>query len=141
MERDTLLRREEEAWRDFAGVIAAVPDARREAEGVVPGWSPHDLLWHCAYWVDFTGGVLEKVRGGDADPEGGQPPEEDILAEGRRTSWDQAIARAEAGRERARSALSAFDDDPIPELAAQWFREDTFEHYDEHAEQIRAFNV
>ena len=56
-----------------------------------------------------------------------------------RASWDQAIARAEAGRERARAALSAFDD-AIPEPAAQWFREDTFEHYDEHAEQIRVFD-
>jgi hypothetical protein len=139
MEQDTMLRREEEAWRDFAGVIAAVPVDRRSVEGVVPGWSTHDLLWHCAYWTGFAGGVLDKVRAGDADPEGGQPPEEDILAEGRRTTWDVALERAVAGRERARAALSAFDG-AIPELAAQWFREDTFEHYDEHAEQIRVFN-
>jgi len=139
MERDTMLRREEEAWRDFSGVLAAVPADRRAAAGVVPGWSPHDLLWHCAYWTEFTAGVLEKVRGGDADPEAGALSEEDILAEGRRATWDAALDRAVAGRERARSALSAFDD-AIPELAAQWFREDTFEHYDEHAEQIRVFN-
>jgi len=139
MERDNMLRREEEAWRDFAGVIAAVPVDRRSVEGVVPGWSTHDLLWHCAYWTEFAGGVLDKIRAGDADPEGGQPPEEDILAEGRRTTWDVALERAVAGRERARAGLSAFDR-AIPELAAQWFREDTFEHYDEHAEQIRVFN-
>jgi hypothetical protein len=84
--------------------------------------------------------VLEKIRSGEADPEGGAQTEADILAEGRRVNWDDAIARAAAGRERARTALSAFDD-VIPELAAQWFREDTFEHYDEHAEQIRAFNA
>jgi len=139
MELDNMLRREEEAWRDFAGVIAAVPVDRRSVEGVVPGWSTHDLLWHCAYWTEFAGGVLDKIRAGDADPEGGQPPEEDILAEGRRTTWDVALERAVAGRERARAGLSAFDR-AIPELAAQWFREDTFEHYDEHAEQIRVFN-
>jgi hypothetical protein len=139
LEQDAMLRREEDAWRDFNAVIAAVPADRRSAEGVVPGWSAHDLLWHCAYWTEFTGSVLEKIRAGDGDPEGGAQPEEDILAEGRRTTWDQAIARAEAGRGRARAALSAFDDD-IPELAAQWFREDTFEHYDEHAEQVRVFN-
>jgi len=140
MERDTMLRREEEAWRDFAGVIGAVPADRRSVEGVVPGWSTHDLLWHCAYWTDFAGGVLEKIRAGDTDPEGGQPPEEDILAEGRSATWDAALDRAVAGRARTRAALSAFDD-AIPELAAQWFREDTFEHYDEHAEQIRVFNA
>jgi DinB superfamily len=140
MERDTMLRREEEAWRDFAGVLASVPTGRRDVEGVVPGWSAHDLLWHCAYWTEFAGGVLEKIRGGEADPEAGAQPEADILAEGRRASWDAALARTEAGRGRARAALSRFDD-AIPDLAAQWFREDTFEHYDEHAEQIRVFNV
>ena len=103
MERDTMLRREEEAWRDFAGVLEAVPADRRDAEGVVPGWSTHDLLWHCAYWTEFTGGVLDKIRDGDPDPEAGQPPEDEILAEGRRTSWDQALARAQAGRERPSS--------------------------------------
>jgi hypothetical protein len=140
MERDAMLQREEEAWRDFAAVLDAVPADRRDVEGVVPGWSPHDLLWHCAYWTEFTAGVLEKIRAGDAEPEGGSPSEEDILAEGRRATWEQAISRADAGREQARVALGAFDGG-IPELAAQWFREDTFEHYDEHAEQIRAFNV
>ena len=140
MERDAMLQREEEAWRDFAAVLDAVPEDRRGVEGVVPGWSPHDLLWHCAYWTEFTAGVLEKIRAGDSDPEGGAQSEEDILADGRHASWDQAIAGATAGREQARAALSAFDE-AIPELAAQWFREDTFEHYDEHAEQIRAFNV
>jgi hypothetical protein len=140
MERDTMLGREEDAWREFSRVIEAMPAERRAAEGVVPGWSAHDLLWHCAYWTEFTAGVLEKVRRGDADPEGGAQSEADILADGRRASWDDAVGRAEAGRERARAALSAFED-AIPELAAQWFREDTFEHYDEHAEQIRVFNA
>jgi hypothetical protein len=135
-----MLRREDEAWRDFAGVLARVPAHRREVEGAVPGWSTHDLLWHCAYWTEFAGGVLEKVHSGDADPEGGEQSEADILAEGRRASWDAALARAEAGRERARAALAEFDD-AIPDLAARWFREDTFEHYDEHAEQIRVFNA
>jgi hypothetical protein len=139
MERDTMLRREEEAWRDFAGVLAAVPEDRRTAEGVVPGWSTHDLLWHCSYWTGFTGGVLEKIRAGDADPEAGSKEEADILTEGRAASWEDALATVERGRERARAALSAFEG-TIPELAAQWFREDTFEHYDEHAEQVRVFN-
>jgi hypothetical protein len=65
----------------------------------------------------------------------------------RPTSWPRAaarlgraLARAEAGRERARAALAGFDD-AIPDLSERWFREDTFEHYGEHAEQIRVFNA
>ena len=140
MERDDMLRREEEAWRDFTAVMAAVPEDRRTAEGVVPGWSTHDLLWHCAYWVEFAGGVLDRIRAADPDPERGNDEEAEILAEGRGKSWDDALALAERGRERVRAALVAFEDE-IPEPAAQWFREDTFEHYDEHAQQVRSFNV
>ena len=94
MERDTMLRREEEAWRRFRRRHRGRAGRPAGAEGVVPGWSPHDLLWHCAYWVDFTGGVLEKVRAGDADPEGG-------AASRRTTSWPRAAARAGTSRWRA----------------------------------------
>ena len=50
----------------------------------------------------------------------------------------QVVARAEQGRARARTALSAFDD--VPERATTWFVEDTTEHYMEHQAQIRAFH-
>ena len=93
MELDNMLRREEEAWRDFAGVIAAVPAERRSVEGVVPGWSPHDLLWHCAYWTEFAGGVLDKVRAGRRIPRAG--------SHRRRTSWRRAGERAGTRRSRA----------------------------------------
>ena len=65
-------------------------------------------------------------------------PEAEILAQGRGLSWDEVVARAEQGRQRARTALSAFDD--IPERATTWFVEDTTEHFEEHQAQIRAFN-
>jgi hypothetical protein len=138
MDRDELLAREETAWLSLLETVAAVPADRREAEGVVPGWSTHDLVWHCAYWTDFTGGVLERIRAGDPDPESGEDSEADILAAGRDATWADVIARAEAGRKRVRSALTAFDG-AVPELGERWFREDTFEHYGEHAEQISAF--
>lgn len=138
MDRDSMLTREAEAWRVFWEAVAAVPEDRRDAEGVVPGWSTHDLVWHCVYWADFTGSVLERIQAGDPDPEGGDESEADILARGRDTTWDDVIARAGQGRDRVRSALSSFDRE-VPELAVKWFGEDTFDHYDEHAAQIRAF--
>jgi hypothetical protein len=138
MDRDSMLTREGEAWRAFSEAVAAVPEDRRGAEGVVPGWSTHDLVWHCVYWADFTGSVLERIQAGDPEPESGEESEADILAAGRDVTWDEVIARAEQGRDRVRSALSAFDRE-IPELAVKWFGEDTFDHYDEHAAQIRAF--
>jgi hypothetical protein len=52
-------------------------------------------------------------------------------------TWDIAFLRLEENRERVRTALSAFSEPP--ELAVQWFEDDTFDHYDEHGAQVRAF--
>jgi DinB family protein len=104
---------------------------------VVPGWSTHDLVWHCAYWVDYAGDMLERIRGGDPDPDDSDDPEAQILAAGRRMTWDEVVQRAEQSRERVRAALSAFGD--LPQRAAEWFEDDTFDHYDEHGAEIRAF--
>jgi hypothetical protein len=139
MDREAMLAREDEAWGAFSDALAAVPPDRRAVEGVVPGWSTHDLVWHCAYWVNVTGDVLERIRGGDPDPDDRADPEAVILATGRGLGWDEVVMRAEQGRERARRALAAFDD--IPERATTWFVEDTIHHYEEHRAQIRAFGA
>ena len=138
MDHEELLSRELASWAAFESAFGKVSPDRLEAEGVVPGWSVKDLVWHCAYWANVTGDVLERIRGGDPDPDDRADPEAEILAQGRGLSWDEVVARAEQGRQRARTALSAFDD--IPERAATWFVEDTAEHYEEHQAQIRAFN-
>ena len=52
-------------------------------------------------------------------------------------TWDEVIVQAERNRERARAALSAFDD--LPEEAVVLFTDETFEHYVEHAAHVRAF--
>ena len=139
MDREEMLTREDAAWRELLDALAAMPPDRREVEGVVPGWSAHDVVWHCAYWANFTGDVLERIRGGDPDPDDRADPEAEILAQGRGLSWEEVVVRAEQGRERARKALKAFDD--VPERATTWFVEDTFEHFEEHQAQIRAFNA
>jgi len=139
MNREGLLEREAKAWLDFEAAFASVPPGRRGVEGVVPGWSTHDLLWHCAYWAADAGDMLARLRRGDPEPEA--PSDEaafdaGILAEGRGVTWDEVIAQAERNRERVRAALSAFED--LPEEAVTLFTDETFEHYEEHAAQIRA---
>lgn len=140
MNREELLEREDEAWLDFKAAFLSVPPDRREVEGVVPGWSTHDLVWHCAYWAADVADVLERLRRGDPEPEEGDTDSRnaEILAEGRGTTWDEAVLRTEPSRERVRAALSALGD--LPEAAVELFTEETFEHYEEHGAQIRAFS-
>ncbi len=141
MDRDELLRREDEAWSELVDTMAAVPADRRQIAGAVPGWSIHDLVWHCAYWSAYAADVMERLQRGEPEPE--EPQDEaawdaEILATGRSMGWDETIGRLEQNRERARVALSAFAD--LPDLAVDWFTDDTFDHYEEHAAQIRAFS-
>ena len=68
MNREALLEREANAWLDLQAAFGAVPPDRREVEGVVPGWSTHDLLWHCAYWAADAGDSLDRLRRGDPSP-------------------------------------------------------------------------
>jgi hypothetical protein len=147
MDRDELLKREEEAWLDFADTFTAVPPDRRDVEGVVPGWSTHDLVWHCAYWAGYAGDGLERIHAGEnaRRPRGDPEPadtwlsEAEVLSRGRTMSWDQVIQQADQERKRVRAALSALRE--LPELAREWFRDDTFEHYDEHRAEIHAFGA
>lgn len=137
VDRDSLLRREDEAWDAFAEAFEAVPPERRSTEGVVPGWSTHDLVFHCVFWADDAGQVLQRMRDGDADPKGFDGPESEILEDGRALTWDQVVERAAEARARVRAALMRFDD--VPTSAVEWFRDETFDHYEEHAAQITAF--
>lgn len=133
-----LLSKEAASWAAFIEATSAVPEDRRSVEGPVPGWSTHDLVWHCAFWTGVTADILEQIRAGDPDPPEPPDTEQQILDAGRAMSWDDMFTAAEGNRERARAAFSAFDDPP--QNAIEWIEDDTFSHYDEHAEHIRAFN-
>lgn len=142
MDREELLKREDEAWLEFMETFAAVPSDRREVEGAVPGWSIHDLVWHCAYWAGYASDVLERLQRGEPagdDREDDDVWEAEILTTGRGLGWDEVVLKLEQNRERTRAALSAFGD--LPDEAVEWFTDDTFDHYEEHAAQIRAFNT
>lgn len=143
MDRQELLRREDESWGSFSAVVDEVPHERRGSGEVVEGWSVKDLVWHCAYWASFAGEVLASSSSpGFRDPfEGHDDAYWDaenarVDADGKRKSWDEVIASADDARRHVRDA---FERAPEGDKPSQWFGEETFEHYDEHAQQIRAF--
>lgn len=140
--REDLLRREAEGWSALLGAATGVPEERRGIEGVVPGWSVGDLVFHCGKWAELAGSHLEEMAAGTFSGE--EQPDEVWQAmnaawaeESRSLSWDEAVATAEAGRSRARAALSALDE--IDDTATSWFSEETIEHYPEHTQEIARF--
>lgn len=136
---EELLQKEDTAWLDFVDAFAPIPEDRRDVEGVVPGWTVHDMVWHCGYWAGYVGDVLERIQRGEPAPEDQDWDafNRDVIEVGRGMLWDDVILQSEQNRERARSALGALA--TITDEAVEEFAGETFEHYTEHAAELRAF--
>jgi hypothetical protein len=141
MERQQLLDREASSWEALMGAVARVPEPRRTELGVVPGWSVADLVWHCGYWVDDAARRIELIAAGSPEPEEPeavwQKTNDEVAEQSKAMSWDEVVERSEAARERIRSVFAALSD--VPPAAESEFVDETFEHYDEHAVEIRRF--
>ena len=141
-EREQLLRREAEAWSAFLEAVDRVPTELRTVPDVVPGWSVVDLAFHNGKWAELAGTQLEQKAAGTFVDED-QPDEvwqgmNDAWAEESKTlSWEQAVAIAEAGRMKARTALEALGE--VDGAAASAFTDETFDHYPEHTDEIARF--
>ena len=141
MERQQLLDREASSWEALMGAVARVPEARRTELGAVPGWSVADLVWHCGYWVDDAARRIELIGAGTPDPDDPeavwQKTNDEVAEQSKAMSWDEVVTRSEAARERIRTVLSSLLE--IGPAAESEFSDETFEHYDEHAVEIRRF--
>ena len=141
-DRDELLKREEAAWTEFVAEVGRVPEHRRSDGGVVPGWSVNDLVFHNGKWAGVAAEKLEALAasgsaGEDEPDEVWEGKNELWAAESKSMLYQEAMARALQDRERARAALSALPD--VTDEAASWFTEETFDHYQEHTEEISRF--
>jgi hypothetical protein len=137
MDRAEATRREHETWEPFAAALAEVPAHLRDRPVLRDGWSPTDVAWHVASWIDRQAGIFERIADGTWQPE---PLDIDamnagLLEQSRSISWDDATSKLESARERilaAWGALPSIDDDVL-----QRFAGDTYEHYEEHLPDLR----
>ena len=140
--REEYAGREEAAWAALLAQVGRLTPGQQVLEGVVPGWSTRDLVWHCARWAEETAGHLEQMRAGDwvdpfeADEGLGDRMNAEIAAQARTMSLAEVLAAAEACRAKLRATWPIVEPD---ELAAEWYADETFIHYDEHAVEIAAF--
>jgi hypothetical protein len=141
---DQVLDREEAAWTRMWAHVERVPAGERSREGVVGDWSVQDMVWHCARWADFCAEHLDLMRAGTfSDPFASESDEywdrmnQDIADQSKTMAWADVEAGAVSGRDRVRAAIAALPD--VDDAAEKWFAEETYVHYDEHAEHIAAF--
>jgi Mycothiol maleylpyruvate isomerase N-terminal domain len=139
VDRDQMLAREQTSWDAFVQAVDALPEDRRDVQGVVPGWSAKDLAWHNGYWAGYVADVLEAIAAGQP----GLPDQdwdalnEQVIVDGRQMSWDEIWSRSDTNRTRARAALRALPD--LTDAAVEEFEGETYEHYEEHTAEVVAF--
>ena len=141
-DRDELLRREEAAWAEFVAEVGRVPEHRRGEEGVVSGWSVTDLVFHNGRWAGVAAEKLTIIKDGISPGEGDpdevwQGKNQQWAAESKSMTYQEAMARALEDRKSARAALEALSE--VTDEAASWFIEETYDHYQEHTEEVSRF--
>jgi hypothetical protein len=139
MEREELLELEEKAWKAFVGEARRVPEHLRAEPGVVPGWSVNDLVFHVGKWSGVAAEKLELLREGQPtdDNDDGEELNRAWAARSKSMPYEQAMASATQDRQRAREALAALR--AVDHEAESWFKEETIDHYVEHADEIARF--
>jgi hypothetical protein len=139
MEKEELLELEERAWKALVGDSGRVPEHLRSEPGVVPGWSVTDLVFHIGKWAAVAADKLELLRKGEPtdDEDDGEALNQAWAARSKSMPYEQAMASATRDRQRAREALMALP--AVDHEAESWFKEETIDHYAEHADEIARF--
>jgi hypothetical protein len=126
------------AWRDWLDALNSVPEARWTEPGVCGDWSIKDLLGHVAVWDNIAVRKLGR-KAKDADEATPAPAKtwQEINDEtaARRASRTIEEQRDEMQQSHANllHVLAASEEFDVDHLAAN-----TWDHYPEHTEQVRA---
>lgn len=134
-----LLQRIDDAWSDFLEAIDGIPDDRMDEPGVAGEWSVKNLLGHIAFWEDRAVGHIERALAGQPEEESDDEVEalnaDDHAARQHRTLSEErtALHRTHAAVIEQLESVAGLDATDLDE-AIRW---DTYQHYAEHAPDIR----
>ena len=128
----TIRQNIDQSWERFLGVLDNVPEERMEEAGACGDWSVKDVMAHVAFWDDRDAFVANKLAAGE-EVESLDWREANAQEAALRAGWTLEESRRElhAAHERLVEAVDRHPDH-------DW-DDDTFEHYDEHADDVRAW--
>jgi hypothetical protein len=141
-----LLKRLDKAWTAFKASYAGLPDARLLEPGVMGAWSVKDILAHVTTWEEEALKHLPLIIGGGRPPRyvtyGGIDAFNAQMSEQKRALLLSEVRRQldETHRRLIDFIRSAPEDQFTRETRfRRRLRLDTYSHYPEHAEAIRAW--
>ena len=138
---DETLRRIDASWAGWLAALRGIPDDRLLEPGVCDGWSGKDLIGHVAYWDNDALADIERIMTGAE----WQPQDVDArnaAAAAANAGRSLEDLRTEMGRthEAVVVALRGLAPDEARALRiCREIAEDTWQHYDEHAAQVRVW--
>ena len=136
---DEMLAQEQASWDAFVQAVEALPEDRRDVEGVVPGWSAKDWRGTTATGPGTSRTSSRRspqvnlgcrTRTGRAQRAGDRGRPSDVVG---REIW----SRSGENRTRARAALGSLPE--LTDTAVEEFEGETYEHYEEHTAEVAAF--
>lgn len=137
----------DEARDGFLATLARVDPSSLTAPGLVGEWSGREIVAHLGYWTGHAAEVIHAVESGRAEEVGlDEPPVDEVNATVARVSRETDFATARKREEGSYRALvdrlqmlePALLEVTLPDGATllQAIREDSSEHYREHADEL-----
>jgi hypothetical protein len=134
-----LLARIEASWSALMEILDDIPDDRQAEPGAVGEWSLKDVFGHIAFWDEVATEDAERVLAGQPNEHDDYQAMNDADYQRRR---DRSLPEQRSAMHQAHAALVDYLDD-IEGLDATALdaaiKGDTYEHYDEHVADIRAW--
>ena len=134
-----LLERIDAAWSALMKALDGIPAERLEEPGAVGEWSLKELFGHIAYWDEIAIEDAEKALAGRREAHDNY---QEMNEADHRRRLGRSLPEQRAAMHQAHAALIDYLDD-IEGLAAgpldAAIRGDTYEHYEEHIPDIRAW--
>jgi uncharacterized damage-inducible protein DinB len=134
--------REAESWAAFAGALERIPRERWEEEGILPGWSVKELLWHMAGWLQKCARNLERFARGEDEPASEQSVDErneELAAQAHGMTIDAVYRGLTSARELVVEGWNALPN--VDERAVEELADETYDHYDEHRADLERFSA
>ena len=130
---DAIVARIDASWEAFLPSVAGLTEEQASQPGVAGYYSVKDILAHLAWWENQTRQVVESGRDEPIDVEA---LNDQIYAEYRDKSFAEIQQRLIEIHANARTTFAA-----SPELTEDDVKDDTWEHWDDHGEQIHVWRA
>ena len=126
------------AWREWLLAIEDLPDDRVDEPGVCGHWSVKDLVPHMALWdLQAIEDIDRHLAGLPGRHNDWQRMNDDWTRQSRTGDYRLQLVEMHVAHRRMIEAVGDLDDGMDPELIAA----DTWDHYPEHTEQVRAWRA